>query len=84
MALPALKNQRLVVMKKCRKSINCVMVGVSRTSTPWVLGIAEWVVLRRGLREPHVTTITTEMSALQRIGNILLDDNSATGSVDEP
>lgn len=53
-------------------------------STPWVLCIAEWVVLGRGLGEPDIATITTEVARLEGLGDILLDNNSATGRVDEP
>lgn len=53
-------------------------------SAPWVLGVAEWVILRRWLWEPHVSTVATELAALEGLGNVLLDDNGATGSVDEP
>lgn len=49
-----------------------------------VLGVSEHVVLGRGLGEPHVTTIATEVAALERRGNVLLDDDGATGSVDQP
>lgn len=54
------------------------------TSSPWVLGVAEWVVLGRGLREPHITTVTTKVAVLQGVGDVLLNDNGAAGSVDEP
>jgi hypothetical protein len=53
-------------------------------SAPWVLCVAERVVLGRGLREPDVTTVATELSGLERVGDVFLDDNGATGSVDEP
>jgi hypothetical protein len=53
-------------------------------SAPGVLGVAEWVVLGRGLGEPDITTVSTEVAALEGISNILLDDDGATGSVDEP
>lgn len=53
-------------------------------SAPGVLGIAERVVLGCGLGEPDITAITTELSRLESFGNILLDDDSAAGSVDEP
>jgi hypothetical protein len=53
-------------------------------SAPWVLSVAEWVVLGRGLGEPDITTISTEVAVLEGISNILLDDDGATGSVDEP
>jgi hypothetical protein len=53
-------------------------------SAPWVLRIAERVILGRGLGEPDITTVSAELTGLERISNILLDDNSATGGVDEP
>lgn len=65
----------------------CCAAGGSlfqRTSSPWVLGIAERVILGRGLGEPDVTTVTTEVPALESFSNVLLDNDSTTGSVDEP
>lgn len=53
-------------------------------AAPGVLGVAQRVVIRSGLWEPDVATVTSEVTALQSIGDVLLDDNSATGSVDEP
>lgn len=53
-------------------------------AAPWVLGVAEWVVLWCWLWEPDVTTVPTELSALECLGDILLDDNGATGGIDEP
>ena len=49
-----------------------------------VLGVAERMVLGRGLREPHVTTIATKVTALERSGDVLLDNDSTTSGVDEP
>ena len=54
------------------------------TTAPWVLGVAQRVVLGRGLGEPHVTTVSAEVTALEGLGNVLLDNDSATGRVDEP
>jgi hypothetical protein len=53
-------------------------------SSPWVLRVAERVVLGGWLGEPDVTTVSTEVTVLERISNILLDDDGATGGVDEP
>ena len=49
-----------------------------------VVGVSEWVVLWCWLWEPDVTTVTTELTALESISNILLDDDGTTGGVDEP
>lgn len=49
-----------------------------------VLGIAEDVVLGRGLREPNVTTVAAQLAGLEGVGDILLDDDGTTGGVDEP
>lgn len=46
--------------------------------------VAERVVLWRGLWEPHITTVAAKLAALERLRNVLLDDDGATGSVDEP
>ena len=53
-------------------------------SAPWVLGSSERVLLGRGLWEPDVTAVSAEVAGLERIGDILLDHNGATGGVDEP
>lgn len=53
-------------------------------SAPWVLGSSERVLLWRGLREPDVTAVSAEVAGLERISDILLDHDSATGGVDEP
>lgn len=49
-----------------------------------VLGVAQDVVLGCGLGEPNITTVAAEVAGLQSIGDILLDDDGATGSVDKP
>ena len=59
---------------------NC---GVA-TAPVHVLGVAEWVILRCWLREPDITAVAAELAGLERLGNILLDDNGAAGGVDEP
>jgi len=56
--------------------------GVS--STVWVLDRAEWVFLRCWLWEPHITTIAAQLTRLDGLGDVLLDDDGATGSVNEP
>jgi hypothetical protein len=53
-------------------------------ASPGVLRSAERVVLGSGLREPDVTTVATELARLERLGDILLDDDGTTGGVDEP
>ena len=53
-------------------------------STPGVGGIAERVVLGSGLGEPDVTSVAAEVAGLEGLGDVLLDDDGATGCVDEP
>ena len=53
-------------------------------AAPWVLGSSERMFLGSGLREPHITTVTVELAGLESFGNIFLDDDGTTGSVDEP
>lgn len=53
-------------------------------STPWVGGIAERVVLGRRLGEPNVTTVSAEVSRLEGVSDILLDDDGTAGGIDEP
>jgi hypothetical protein len=57
--------------------------GVATTPVG-VLGVAERVVLGSWLREPNITAVTTELAVLERLGDILLDDDGTTGGVDEP
>ena len=47
-------------------------------------GGAERVLLGCGLDVPDVTTVTAELAGLEGLGDIFLDDNGATGGVDEP
>lgn len=54
------------------------------TAAPGVLGVAQRVVLGSGLGEPDITTVATEVARLEGLGDILLDDDSTTGSVDQP
>jgi len=56
----------------------------SVSSAPWVLHSAHGVVLGSGLREPHITTVSAELAAVDSLGDILLDDNGTTSGVDEP
>ncbi len=49
-----------------------------------VLGVAEGVVLGGGLREPHITAVATKVTGLESLGDVLLDDDGATGGVYEP
>lgn len=75
-------------------AVGVALLGIERSArhvgdhgvaaTEGVLGVAQRVVLGRGLREPHVTTVAAELAGLEGVGDILLDDNGATGGVDEP
>lgn len=47
-------------------------------------GGAERVLLGCGLDVPDVTTVTAELAGLEGLGDIFLDDDGATGGVDEP
>ena len=48
-----------------------------------VLGGAQRVVAGGGLGEPDVTSVAGEVAGLEGGGDILLDDDGATGGVDE-
>lgn len=48
-----------------------------------VLGRPQGVVSGRGLREPHIATVASEGPLFQSPGDVLLDNDGATGSVDE-
>ena len=75
-------------------AVGVALLGVERgtghvgdhgvTAAPGVLGSAQRVVLGSGLGEPDITTVSSEVAALESLGDILLDNNGATGSVDEP
>jgi hypothetical protein len=49
-----------------------------------VLGVAQDVVLGRGLREPDVAAVAAEVAGLKGRGDVFLDDDGAAGGVDEP
>ena len=54
------------------------------TATPGTLNVTERVVLGSGLREPDVTTVSAQVTALDGLGDIFLDDDGTTSGVDEP
>lgn len=53
-------------------------------AAPRALDVAQRVVLGSGLGEPDVTTVSAEVAGLDGLSNVLLDDDGATGGVDEP
>lgn len=53
------------------------------TTTPVVLGGSQRVVVRGGLVVPDITTVTGEMTRLEGGSDVLLDNDGATGGVDE-
>jgi hypothetical protein len=53
------------------------------TAAEGVLGSAEDVVTRSGLGEPNITTVAGKVAGLEGGSDILLDDDGATGGVDE-
>ena len=59
--------------------------GVSGGAAPVLVGGgAERVVLGGGLGEPDVTAVAAELARGKSLSDILLDNNGATGGVDEP
>ena len=54
------------------------------TAAPWVLGVAERVILGSRLREPDISTVSAEVARLEGLSDIFLDHNGTTGSVHEP
>ena len=56
--------------------------GVS--ATEGVLGVAEGMVFGCWLREPDIASVAAEVTALQGLGDVFLNDDGAAGSVDEP
>ncbi len=75
-------------------AVGVALLGVERgtrhvgdhgvAAVPGVLGGAQRVIRGSGLREPDIATVSSEVTALQSLGNVLLDDNGTTGGVDEP
>lgn len=58
--------------------------GIAALAEGAVGCVAERVVLGCWLREPDVTAVATELARLESLGDVLLDDDGATGGVDEP
>jgi hypothetical protein len=56
--------------------------GVS--ATEGVLCVSEDVVLGCGLREPDISSVAAEVTALQSVGNVFLNNDGPTSGVDEP
>lgn len=54
------------------------------TATPGPFNVTERVVLGSRLREPNVTTVSAQVTALDGFGDIFLDDDGTTSGVDEP
>lgn len=53
-------------------------------TTPWVLGITKGMVLGSGLREPNISSVASQVARLEGLGDVLLDDDGTTSSIDEP
>ena len=59
--------------------------GVAGGAAPVLVGGgAERVVLGSGLGEPDVAAVAAELARGESLGDVLLDDDGATGGVDEP
>ena len=59
--------------------------GVAGGAAPVLVGGgAEGVVLGSGLGEPDVTAVAAKLAGGKSLGDVLLDDDGATGGVDEP
>lgn len=54
------------------------------TTAEGVLGIAQRVFLWCWLREPHIATIAAQVTGLECVGDVFLDDDGTACSVDEP
>lgn len=91
---PVVKLAAKVALQDGLGTISVALLGVERSTrhvrdhgiatTEGVLGIAERMVLGGGLGEPDITTVSAEVTSLESLGNVLLDDDGATGGVDEP
>lgn len=53
------------------------------TTAPVVLGVSQRVLLGSGLVVPDITTVTGEVTRLEGSGDVLFDNDGATGGVDE-
>ena len=49
-----------------------------------VLGVAERVVCGCWLREPDISSVATQVAALESFGHVFLDDDGSSGGIDEP
>jgi hypothetical protein len=83
-----------VALQDALGAVGISLLGVERSTrhvgnhgvsaTEGVLGVAERVVFGCWLREPDVTTVATEVAGGEGLSNVFLDDDGATGGVDEP
>lgn len=74
-------------------AVGVALLGVQRSTrhvrdhgvaaTEGVLAGAQRVFGGSGLREPDVTTVAGEVAGLDGLGDVFLDDDGATGGVDE-
>jgi hypothetical protein len=53
--------------------------GIS--STPWVLCVAERMLLRRWLWEPDIAAVAPEVAGFEGFGDVFFDDDGAAGGV---
>lgn len=82
-----------VALEDSLGAISISLLGIQRSSghvgghgvaeAEGVDGGAERVVGRGGLGEPDITTVAGEVAGAKSLGNVLLDDDGATGGVDE-
>lgn len=47
-----------------------------------ILGVAQYVVFRCRLREPHVAAVAAEVAGLEGVGDVFFDDDGTAGGVD--
>lgn len=80
-----------VILEDLLRAVRVALLGIESgtgvvgnhavSTTKRVLHIAPWVVLGRGLLVPDVTSVATELSALDSSGDILSVANGSTSRV---
>lgn len=53
-------------------------------AAPGALDVAQRVILGGGLREPDITSVASQVTRLDGLGDVLLDNDGTTSGVDEP
>ena len=77
-----LRARRVPLLRVDRSTRHVWHHGIA--SAPWVLGVAQWMILWCWLWEPDVATVATKVARLECVRDIFLDHDSASCGVDKP